>query len=384
MKKIVLMVVALAAAMVAQAKDYELKSPDGKIVVTVSSGAHVSYSIVRDGIRLLSPSQISMMLLDGSSMGGNDSYKVSRRSVDTVIPAKNYKRTSVRDHFNEMTLGASNYDIVFRAYDDGVAYRFVSRGKAGEFAVAYEQAEFAFPYDYQAYVPYVAGNKETIEQQFFSSFENTYTRHLVSQWQKGKLAFMPLTLEAANGIKLCITEADLHDYPGMYLGNQEGGRSLRGVFASCPSTEVQGGHNNLQGLVRSRRNFLARVNASHSFPWRVIAIATKDRELAESDLTWRLARPAAAGDWSWVKPGKVAWDWWNDWNLYGVDFEAGINNDGSRPDAGGSRDRPADALRLCGFEECRPDPVGGLLGLQAGHGCGVQALFRDGRQGLED
>ena len=327
MKKIVLMMAAFLTAMVAQAKDYELRSPDGKIVVTVSSGANVSYSIVRDGIRLLSPSKISMMLLDGSSMGGNDSFRVSRRSVDTVIPAHNYKRARVRDHFNELTLGAGNYDIVFRAYDDGVAYRFVSRGKSGEFAVAYEQAEFAFPFDYQAYVPYVSGDKETIEQQFFNSFENTYAKHLVSQWRKGKIAFLPLTLEAGYGVKLCITEADLHDYPGMYLGNQEGGHSVRGVFASCPYAEMQGGHNMLQGLVRSRRNFLTKVNASHSFPWRVIIIATKDRELAESDMTWRLARPAAAGDWSWVKPGKVAWDWWNDWNLYGVDFKAGINND---------------------------------------------------------
>ena len=318
---------ALLTVMVAQAKDYELRSPDGKIVVTVSTGAHVSYSIVRDGIKLLSPSQISMMLLDGSSMGGSDVFRVSRRGVDTYIPAQNYKRARVRDHFNEMTLGAGNYDIVFRAYNDGVAYRFVSRGKAGEFAVAYEQAEFAFPFDYQAYVPYVAGDKGTIEQQFFSSFENTYTKHLVSQWHKGKIAFLPLTLEAGFGVKLCITEADLHDYPGMYLGNQEGGHSVRGVFPSSPYSEMQGGHNMLQGLVQSRRNFLTKVNASHSFPWRVIAIASKDRELAESDLVWRLARPAAAGDWSWVKPGKVAWDWWNDWNLYGVDFKAGINND---------------------------------------------------------
>ena len=327
MKKLFLMMAALAAAFVAQAKDYELKSPDGKIVVTVSSGAHVSYSIVRGGIKLLDPSHISMMLLDGSSMGGNDSYKVSRRSVDTVIPAKNFKRAKVRDHFNEMILSAGNYDIVFRAYDDGVAYRVVSRGKDGEFAVAYEQAEFAFPYDYKAYVPYVREEYDTIEQQFFNSFENTYAYHNVSQWQKGRIAFLPLTLEAANGMKLCITESDLHDYPGMYLGNQEGGRSLRGVFASCPSSEIQGGHNMLQGLVRSRRNFLTRVKASHTFPWRVIAIAASDKELAESDLTWRLARPAAQGEWSWVKPGKVAWDWWNDWNIYGVDFKAGINND---------------------------------------------------------
>jgi alpha-glucosidase len=327
MKKIALLISVLLVAAGLPAKEYQLKSPDRAIVVTVNSGEQVSYSVERAGIRLLDPSHISLMLLDGTRFGGNDRFRVSRRSVDQKIPARNFKRSSVRDHFNELTLSTDNYDIVFRAYDDGVAYRFVDRGKNGEFAVAYEQAEFAFAYDSFAYVPYVARDYATMESQFFNSFENTYAHHLISKWEKGRLAFLPLVVEGANDIKLCITEADLWDYPGMYLSNQDGSHSLRGVFASCPDRVEQGGHNMLQGLVRSRRNFLARVPAGHAFPWRVIAIAAEDRQLAESDLTWRLARPAAAGDWSWVKPGKVAWDWWNDWNLYGVDFEAGVNTD---------------------------------------------------------
>ena len=327
MKKIILLAAVIATAFVAQAKDFVLKSPDGKIVVTVSSGDHVSYAIERDGIKLLAPSQISMTLVGGYVYGGKDSFKMTRKSVDQTVPAQNFKRAKVRDHYNEMTLSTGSYDIVFRAYDDGVAYRFVARGKAGEFAVAYEQAEFAFPYDYQAYVPYVREKYASFEPQFFNSFENTYAHHAVSKWEKGRLAFLPLTVEAANGIKLCITESDLRDYPGMYLSNQEGGRSLRGVFANSPAKVDQGGHNMLQGLVRSRRNYLSKTTSPHAFPWRVIAIAKEDRQLAESDLTWRLATPASGSDWSWVKPGKVAWDWWNDWNISGVDFESGINND---------------------------------------------------------
>ena len=327
MKRIVLLLIAaFLAAVVAKAKDYVVKSPDGHITVTVSSGEHVSFSIERDGIRLLAPSRISMMLLSGYRYGGDDHFKASRRSVDQTIPAKNFKRAKVRDHFNEMTLSTGTYDIVFRAYDDGVAYRFVAGGKPGEFAVAYEQAEFAFPYDYMAYIPYERDGG-SLEEQFVNSFENTYSHHAISQWEKGRIAFLPLTVEAVNGIKLCITESDLRDYPGMYLNNPDGGRSLRGVFANCPGQVEQGGHNMLQGLVRSRRNFIARVSSPHAFPWRVIAIATEDRQLAESDLTWRLAAPATGTDWSWVKPGKVAWDWWNDWNLSGVDFETGVNND---------------------------------------------------------
>ena len=326
MKKIILLLAAFAVAFAAQAKDYVVKSPDGKIVVTVASGEHVSYSIDRDGVKLLAPSQISMSLVGGYRYGGKDSFKATHRSVNQTLTAQNFKRTKVRDRYNEMTLSTGTYDLVFRAYDDGVAYRFVARGKAGEFAVAYEQAEFAFPYDYMAYIPYERDGG-SMEEQFFNSFENTYSHHLISKWEKGRLAFLPLTIEAANGIKLCITEADLRDYPGMYLINQDGGRSLRGVFAKTPAQVDQGGHNMLQGLVRSRHNYLVKTQSPHAFPWRVIAIAKDDKQLAESDLTWRLASPAASGDWSWVKPGKVAWDWWNDWNITGVDFKTGVNND---------------------------------------------------------
>ena len=317
---------ALLVAFGAQAKDYVLKSPDGKIVVTVAEGNHVTYSIEREGIRLLAPSQISMTLVGGYVYGGKDSFKVARKSVDQTLPARNFKRAQVRDHYNEMTLSTSAYSIIFRAYDDGVAYRFVAGGKAGEFAVAYEQAEFAFPYDYMAYIPYERDGG-SLEEQFFNSFENTYSHHMISKWEKGRIALLPLTVEAANGIKMCITESDLRDYPGMYLINQEGGRSLRGIFANCPAQEVQGGHNQLQGLIRSRHNYLVKTSSPRNFPWRVIVIAKEDRQLAESDLTWRLATPASGSDWSWVKPGKVAWDWWNDWNIKGVDFESGINNE---------------------------------------------------------
>jgi alpha-glucosidase len=190
-----------------------------------------------------------------------------------------------------------------------------------------EQAEFAFPEDWNLYVPYVGRDNSSFEPQFFSSFESTYSHHPLSKWEKGRLAFLPLTVEAANGIKVCVTESDLLDYPGMYLFNGNGSTTLTGVYAPYPDKVEQGGHNMLQGLVRTRKDYIAKGPASWAFPWRTLIIAKEDKQLAESDMTWRLGRPAAAGDWSWVKPGKVAWDWWNDWNLYGVDFEAGINTE---------------------------------------------------------
>ena len=327
MKKNLFLLLFLSLGLLLQAKDYVVTSPDGSVTVTVSDGDAVSYWVDCNGVVLLEPSFISMTLQDGTVFGGKDKFRVTRRTVDESFDVQNFKRARVRDHFNELTLSAKRYDIIFRAYDDGIAYRFVAKGRKGETVVVAEQAEFAFPEDWNLYVPYVARDNSSFEPQFFSSFESTYSHHPLSKWEKGRLAILPLTVEAAGGIKVCVTESDLLDYPGMYLYNGNGSTTLTGVYAPYPDKVEQGGHNMLQGLVRTRKDYIAKGPASWAFPWRTLIIAREDKQLAESDMTWRLGRPASDGDWSWVKPGKVAWDWWNDWNLYGVDFEAGINTE---------------------------------------------------------
>ena len=172
-------------------------------------------------------------------------------------------------------------------------------------------------------MPY-ANADGTIEQQFHNSFENHYANVPLSGWDPARIAFLPVTIEGRGGVKICITETDLLNYPGMFLQNPDGKATLRGVFAGVPDQVEQGGHNRLEGLVRSRKPYIYQGTAAEALPWRVLVIAPEDRLLAQSDWVWRLSRPAE-GDFSWVKPGKVAWDWWNDWNLRGVDFPAGIN-----------------------------------------------------------
>ena len=309
MKKSLFLLLFLSLGLLLQAKDYVVTSPDGSVTVTVSDGDAVSYWVDCNGVVLLEPSFISMTLQDGTVFGGKDKFRVTRRTVDESFDVQNFKRARVRDHFNELTLSAKRYDIIFRAYDDGIAYRFVAKGRKGETVVVAEQAEFAFPEDWNLYVPYVARDNSSFEPQFFSSFESTYSHHPLSKWEKGRLAILPLTVEAAGGIKVCVTESDLLDYPGMYLYNGNGSTTLTGVYAPYPDKVEQGGHNMLQGLVRTRKDYIAKGPASWAFPWRTLIIAREDKQLAESDMTWRLGRPAAAGDWSWVKPGKVAWDW---------------------------------------------------------------------------
>ncbi|MDR2361290.1 MAG: glycoside hydrolase family 97 protein [Prevotellaceae bacterium] len=333
MKKILylttLLCVSMSLLQAQSSKVYRLSSPDKQITVAVAIGQTVSYTVVHDGDTLLAPSTLSMTLSDGQVFGV--APKIQRaitRSVNETIPARIYKRAAVPDRFNELMLKCrGDYQLLFRAYDDGVAYRFVSTA-AKPFQVAAEQAEFNFPTDVPAFIPYVRhGTEGDFDRQFSTSFENTYQLSPLSAWDQSRYAFLPLLVVADNGKKIGITEADLLDYPGMYLYNDAGGHTLKGVFAPLPKEVEQGGHNRLQGIVKTRENVLAKYDSGVAFPWRILIISDSDRQLADNDMVYRLATPTVAMDFSWVKPGKVAWDWWNDWNIYGVDFVAGINND---------------------------------------------------------
>lgn len=222
-----------------------------------------------------------------------------------------------------------NWGLVFRVYDDGVAYRFRNLADKA-FTIVNEEAAFCFDKDYNTIVPYVKARhdkEKSFETQFFNSFENTYTHTSISRLDKDKLMFLPLVVELEQNRKVLITEADLESYPGLYLNSGQKERALTGVFAPYPKTVVQGGHNMLQGLVTAREPYMAKVEGKRDFPWRIAVISTDDKQLADCDMVYRLASPSRIGDITWIKPGKVAWDWWNDWNIDGVDFKAGINND---------------------------------------------------------
>lgn len=322
----------LFAATPSFAKDgnYQVSSPDGHITASVTVGENISYTVSRDEQTIIAPSTISMNLSDGIVFGQNDKVrKTVRASFDETFPTVAYKKAEVRDNYNQILLNFKEFSLIFRAYDDGVAYRFVSNlDKKKTYEVISEQAEFNFGEDRQAFIPYVNSGAKTVEGQFFNSFENTYTVQNLSQWRKDRLAFLPLVVAADDGVKILITEADLTNYPGMHVIGTEGSNSLKGTFAPYPKVIDQGGHNKLQGMVKERENFIAKASGDEVFPWRVIMVSTSDSQLAVNDMVWKLSPKQDVGtDYSWVKPGKVAWDWWNDWNLYGVDFKAGINNE---------------------------------------------------------
>lgn len=332
-KKLLIIVFCSLCAQIGFAQKIQsVSSPDGKIQTSISIGDKITYTVTSNNQTVIEASPISMTLNSGEVWGKNAKLdKSTKRIINQKITSPFYKRAQITDNCNELTLRfKKDWGIKFRVYNDGVAYRFINYRKM-PFTVQNEEVKYNFANDCPATVPYVrldgVSNYKDFEKQFHNSFENTYTTDNLSKLDSNRLMFLPLVVEAGNGIKVCITEADLESYPGLYLNKAQDGNSLNGVFAPYPKRTEQGGHNMLQFRVKERENFIAKVNGAREFPWRVAIISSEDKQFAESDMTYKLAAPSRVPDYSWVKPGKVAWDWWNDWNIYNVDFEAGINND---------------------------------------------------------
>ena len=356
MKEKILLILLLGIVLTGMAQTETLYSPDGYIKLMVDcSTSQLQYSVQSTyphidslGNAILMPSKIGMELDDGTILGRNPKVtKIERKSVDEEVAAHFYKKAKIPNQYNELIISfKGDFQVIFRAYNSGIAYRFVTKRK-DFIIIKHEIAEFNFSGDGpsnlgpKALIPYVnrqAAKNGDFSEQLCTSFENTYVDAFLRDMDNDRLAFLPMLVEQRfmprwesnlnnwHVRTAVITEADLHDYPGMYLKHTKG-NSMIGYFAPLPKTWEQGGHNNLQYVVKERENYIAKTAGTRNFPWRVIAIAKEDKELADNDLVYLLSEPSKVADISWIKPGKVAWDWWNNWNIWGVDFKAGINNE---------------------------------------------------------
>ena len=327
MKRLFLLLTALlACAEVFAAKEYKLLSPNGKLEVTITTEPQLSYKVECNGDLVLAPSKIGLQVYEGATLGKGDKVKrVKRTMVDTTIPTKFYFRDVIKDHYNALRIDfATRYAVEFRAYDEGIVYRFVTNFKS-DFVLEKEIAEFAFAKDYNGYFPYT--NKTgTRKDNYFSSFEAPYHKCELSRFDMEKVAFVPVIVEHDN-YDVCILESDVEHYPGMFVANPKGATALCGEFAPMPDRVVEGGHNKLQGIVESRKPYIAECKAVTNTPWRILLITDDKNTLLDNDMVYRLASPSRIEDTSWIKPGKVAWEWWNHWGLTGVPFKAGINTE---------------------------------------------------------
>lgn len=301
-------------------KTYEIFSPNENIKVKIQVEDKISYSVFYNSNELITSSSMSMKIDRGKILGENPQIKdTEEKSIKkNIYPVIRDKREVIVDNYSERILNfRGKYGLIFRVYDDGVAYRFFTKMK-GKVKIISEEATFNFTENHYVYFP--------IEESFITHSERLYDYLPLSEITAEKMSCLPVLIDDKDGPKIAITEADLIDYPGMYLtGSEDKMQSLYGKFPAYPLQKEQKGDRT--EIVTKRADYIALTKGNRTFPWRVIVIAEKDGDLIESDIVYRLAKPLQLKNTAWIRPGKVAWDWWNANNIYGVDFKSGINTE---------------------------------------------------------
>jgi alpha-glucosidase len=311
-----MLVVTLLACSMLSAKNYMVKSPNGKNLVTTENGTVLR--IIHNGQPLTT---VTVSMFDSK---GVRSSKTS--VIKETIVAPFYRQKCFESTANQLDLKLGrDFGLQIRAYDEGVAYRFYTTQK-GEYVIMNEKADFEFPerprvgalagMETKAWLSYSTNPKNP----FAMAFQNTYHETLLRD-ARPLPAFLPATVDCG-GVKVTILESDLRSYPGMFL--KADGDNLTACFAPYPKTMD---YYKWRGMsyVAETENYIAKSTGPRTFPWRVLAITEDDTQMPVNNLVYALATPNQIGSTDWIKPGKVAWDWWNDWNLKGVDFKAGIN-----------------------------------------------------------
>jgi alpha-glucosidase len=295
---------------------FDLRSPNGRIEIRIRTAGSIRYDVLLDGRAVLENSTLSLDV-DHKKLGLEPRVLDSKaRSYDGVVePVVRQKFAKIRDHYSELRLTFDRgYAVAFRAYDLGAAYRFETALPEEKVKVYGEESNFNFPSNFMVYYPQ--------EDSFYSHNERKYLPQHLSEIAPAFIATLPAVVEVGEGAKVAIAESDLEDYPGLWL-HGTGGNGLAATFPPYPVKEVQTSDRDYKPTETA--DYIAVTSGTRTYPWRVIGIAEHDGDLITNQIVYLLERPSQFEDTSWIKPGKVSWDWWNDWNIDGVDFRAGIN-----------------------------------------------------------
>lgn len=315
MKKTLLCLM-MAWGSLAFAENYTVNSPDSRITVNVETGTNTTYSVTFHGKVILNPSPISMTFDNGTVIGRNmEVKKVERFTQNQVLkPVVRQKSEQIIDHYNEMVLDADRYKLYFRVYNDGLAYRFHT-DFPDSLKVLNEEVTYCFPEDYNTLFPE--------ERSMLSAQQPLFKPMKLSEIGTDRFCSTPILIKVDENARIFISESDLESYLGMFLRKQ-GKNELAGKFAAVSLEDYK--TDDRQIFPTKRADYIARVNGTRNYPWRAMIVAENDANLITNQLIYKLA-PEAEGDYSWVRPGKIAWDWYNALILTGVDFKCGINND---------------------------------------------------------
>jgi alpha-glucosidase len=296
---------------------YDVRSPDNRIELRIRTAKQISYDVVLNGAAVLRDCPLSLDI-DHKKLGMDPKVLSAKKSSgDKVLePVVHQKSATILESYNQLRLEMDgNYAVVFRAYNEGVAYRFETSLPQARVNVYEEEVHFNFP-----------GVNTVVyfgqEDGFYSHNERHYIPMRSSEILPEFLATLPAVAEAAQGVKLAIAEAGVEDYPGMWLRGT-GGPGLVATFPPYPLKEVQTSDRDFR--VAEAAEYIAVTSGTRTYPWRLVGITEKDGDLLTNQLVWLLENPSQVQDTSWIKPGMSTWDWWGGWNLYGVDFKAGIN-----------------------------------------------------------
>ena len=318
MKKILHLLILLVIIQQAYSKDFKIKSPNKNIQLTVRIDGEIFWSVFYKGHVIIREAKIGMDFSSGPDFGMNSKVKdhtIKKNSL-MIYPVIPYKDAAIKDEFVQLTItfrGA--YKLNFRAYNDGVAYQFVDEGKSDR-TVNTEQMSLNFPKGAKSLFPK--------EKSMYSHNERFYLKKPLVEISPDEFCSMPVVFITDNA-KVLLTETALHDYPGMFVrGN--GNTTMDAVFPKFVLKAIDDkSHPDRNQIIAKEADFIANVSGKREYPWRVFMISDDDRTFIESNLTFQLSKPRAIKNTEWIKPGKVAWDWYNANNIYGVDFPSGLN-----------------------------------------------------------
>lgn len=315
----------LSLPMIVSAENIKLTSPDKRMEVHVNTDDQLMWSLKVDNKMVLSQSPIGLKTDSGKVLGKNCKAKETSRSINETFKTPFYRKQEVENNYNRLLLrDEENSTIEFRAYNDGVAYRFLTSFEDST-AITEDISEFVFHEDCDIYVPYINDNRGNDTYMF--SFESYYEKSTLSKIHTDSLAITPFLYCMDDGYKVMLMDVDLENFAGMFLKKGEKPNSMVPVYAPCVLEGKIGGFNNLNFIPEKRADYIAKLKGECRLPWKAFVVARNDKELIETDMAQRLSAPCRIEDISWIKPGKAAWEWWNSCNLTGVSFKRGINTE---------------------------------------------------------
>ncbi|MBR2014160.1 MAG: glycoside hydrolase family 97 protein [Alistipes sp.] len=309
----------VCSASYAKPDHYTLLSPDESLRVEIQLNHTITYSLYSSDHLLLKDCSLSLQLADIRLGLMPKVRKEERGSIDEIINRiVHTKNSTTRNHCNTLTLTFDGgYGVEFRAYDEGVAYRLLLNQKQDVVDILGEECTINFADDFKAHM--------STTWKFRTGCEEPYKHTTTKNYgYRDEMAYMPLLLEAPTGEKILFSDANVIDYPRIFL-RSTGENGMTSLFPKFPTKLEEEWDRSLKILEEA--DYIARTSGKRALPWRMFVVAKDDKALLEQELLFCLSDANELEDSSWIRPGKVAWDWWNQWQVYGVDFRAGRNTD---------------------------------------------------------